>query len=74
MGLFKEELNCLRPNLGEKVGALFTEREGGVSSGPWGGAEGIMGLNVGVHVGDNAGCVNMNRQIVGQLCRVSPDG
>ena len=32
MGLFKEELNCLLPNLGEKVGALFTEREGGVSS------------------------------------------
>ena len=72
MGLFKEELNCLRPNLGEKVGALFTEREGGVSSGPWGGAEGIMGLNVGVHVGDNAGCVNMNRQIVGQLCPSQP--
>ena len=33
---FKNELALLRPDLGSNVGALFTERSGGVSSGPWG--------------------------------------
>ncbi len=64
---FKNELAALRPDLGEGVGALFTEREGGVSSGPWGGVDGIMGLNVSTRVGDNGGCVRMNRSIVEQL-------
>ena len=51
---WKTESDVIRPDLGQRVGALFTERVGGVSSGPWGGPEGIMGLNVGVHVSDNA--------------------
>lgn len=72
MGLFKEELAALRPELAQGVRCLFTEREGGVSSGPWGGVDGIMGLNVATHVGDNAGCVNMNRQIVAQLTPQTP--
>ena len=58
---WKNELAVIRPEMGEKVKALFTERVGGVSSGPWGGPEGIMGLNVGSRVEDNAGCVRMNR-------------
>lgn len=72
MGLFKEELAALRPELTQGVRCVFTEREGGVSSGPWGGVDGIMGLNVASHVGDNAGCVKMNRQIVGQLTPEMP--
>ena len=69
---FRNDLDVLRPELGEAVGTLFTERLGGVSSGPWGGVDGIMGLNVGVHVGDNAGCVRMNRQIVAQMTDGAP--
>ena len=60
---FKEKSESLIPELVSGVRILFTEREGGVSSGPWGGAEGIMGLNVATHVGDNAACVRMNRSI-----------
>jgi YfiH family protein len=64
---FKEKSESLIPELVSGVRILFTEREGGVSSGPWGGAEGIMGLNVATHVGDNAACVRMNRSIVSQM-------
>ena len=69
---FKNELAALRPHLAEGVSAVFTERLGGVSSGPWGGPDGIMGLNVGSRVGDNAGCVRMNRSIVAQLAPTEP--
>lgn len=69
---YKEQLAMIRPELGEKVGALFTERAGGVSSGPWGSIEGVMGLNVGSRVGDNAACVRMNRNIVSQLVPSAP--
>lgn len=72
MPLYKEELNCLKPEMPENVGALFTLREGGVSSGPWGGVDGVMGLNVGAHVSDNAWCVKMNRSIVAQLTGSDP--
>ena len=72
MSMVKSELGCLAPDLGSRIGAFFTEREGGVSSGPWGGVEGIMGLNVGTRVGDNAGCVRMNRSIVAQLTPSAP--
>lgn len=72
MPLFKEELQVIQPKFPEGIGALFTEREGGVSSGPWGGPEGIMGLNVGSHVSDNASCVRMNREIVSQLTPSPP--
>lgn len=69
---FKDELEVLRPELGENVKAIFTLRTGGVSSGPWGSVEGIMGLNVSTRVGDNAGCVRMNRSIVSQLTPEEP--
>ena len=38
---WKTESDVIRPDLGQRVGALFTERVGGVSSGPWGGPEGM---------------------------------
>ena len=69
---FKNELALLRPDLGSNVGALFTERSGGVSSGPWGTVEGIMGLNVGSRVSDNAACVRMNRSIISQMTPSEP--
>ncbi len=69
---FKEQSASLIPELVPGVRVLFTEREGGVSSGPWGGPEGIMGLNVGAHVGDNAACVRMNRNIVAQMTPSAP--
>ena len=69
---FRNDLDVIHPELGEKVGAVFTERLGGVSSGPWGGKDGIMGLNVGTHVGDNVGCVCMNRNIVAQMTEDAP--
>ena len=69
---FRNDLDVIRPDLGEKVGALFTERVGGVSSGPWGGPDEIMGLNVGTRVGDNAGCVRMNRNMVAQMTEGEP--
>ncbi len=51
---------------------LFTCRNGGVSSGPWGSADGVMGLNLGNHVGDVPSCVRMNRNIVSQLVPTDP--
>ena len=69
---WKNELGVIRPELGARVKAFFTERVGGVSSGPWGGTDGIMGLNVGSRVGDNSGCVRMNRSIVADLCPAEP--
>ena len=41
---WKNELGVIRPEFGAGVKAFFTERLGGVSSGPWGGVDGIMGL------------------------------
>ncbi len=74
--LFKPGLDILQPEWrgqGPKnVDMLFTCRNGGVSSGPWGGADGVMGLNVGNHVGDAESCVRMNRQIVAQLVPSDP--
>ena len=69
---WKTESDVIRPDLGQRVGALFPERVGGVSSGPGGGPEGIMGLNVGVHVSDNASCVRMNRSLVAQMTPGEP--
>ena len=69
---WKNELGVIRPELGARVKAFFTERVGGVSSGPWGGIDGIMGLNVGSRVSDNSGCVRMNRSIVADLCPAEP--
>ena len=69
---WKNELGVIRPEFGAGVKAFFTERLGGVSSGPWGGVDGIMGLNVGSRVGDNSSCVRMNRSIVADLCPAEP--
>ncbi len=69
---FKNGAGFLKPDLGEGVGALFTERLGGVSSGPWGGPDAIMGLNVSLKVGDNEECVRMNRSIVSQMTPTGP--
>ncbi len=69
---WKNELGVIRPVFAGPVKGVFTERLGGVSSGPWGGVDGIMGLNVGSRVGDNAGCVRMNRSIAAELCPSEP--
>ena len=55
-----------------QVQAFFTCREGGVSSGPFGGVDGIMGLNLAMHTGDVPACVSMNRQIVASLLPRAP--
>lgn len=76
--LFKPGLDMLQPGADWRAAApanvdvLFTCREGGVSSGPWGDENGVMGLNVGPHTGDFAACVKMNRQIVSQLVPTDP--
>ena len=74
--LFKPELSVLKPQWGDvvpaNVEALFTLRTGGVSSGPWGGADGVMGLNLAEHTGDNARCVAMNRDILSQMLPSNP--
>lgn len=72
MSQYKEAIEAITPKLVDGVGALFTERVGGVSSGPWGGIDGIQGMNVGTHVGDNAACVRMNRSILAQLLPSTP--
>ena len=72
MPLYKEAIEAITPKLVDGVGALFTERIGGVSSGPWGGIDGIQGMNVGTRVGDNVACVRMNRSILAQLLPSSP--
>lgn len=72
MTISRDAVEVLHVDLGERIGACFTQRLGGVSSGPWGGPEGIMGLNVGAYVGDNAACVRMNRSIVAQLVPNEP--
>lgn len=68
---FKPELDRVVPNWAapERIRAFFTCRSGGVSSGPYGSAEGIMGLNLAFHTGDVPSCVRMNRQI---LCGMLP--
>ncbi len=74
--LTKPELRLIHPTwkgaAPAGVDALFTLRSGGVSSGPWGDASGIMGLNVAPHTGDNATCVRMNREMVAQLVPTDP--
>ena len=53
MELTKPGLDILQPAWKDRapasVDALFTCRDGGVSSGAYGNAEGIMGLNVAPH-------------------------
>lgn len=76
--LFKPGLDMLQPGADWRAAApanvdvLFTCRAGGVSSGPWGDVDGVMGLNVGTHTGDFAACTRMNRGIVAQLVPSDP--
>ncbi len=46
------------------VRALFTTRRGGASSGPWGGADGRNGLNLGMNCGDDRAQVAINRRLL----------
>ena len=73
---FKPELERIVPDWADKVpetvGACFTCRSGGVSSGPYGTLEGIMGLNLADHVGDASACVRMNRSILTQCLPAEP--
>lgn len=49
----------------DRVGALITTRNGGVSSGAWGGAmAGSAGMNLGTHCGDDAQAVAQNRSLL----------
>ena len=68
MSQFKSELKSVKPEwkggAPKRVKAFFTCRTGGVSSGPWGGPDGIMGLNLAGHTGDARSCVAMNRRIL----------
>lgn len=74
--LFKSEIESIQPEWAqgapEGVRAFFTCRTGGVSSGPWGGPEGIMGMNLATHTGDAKFCVDMNRQILTQCLPAEP--
>lgn len=76
MELTKPGLDIIQPDrrvfAAAGVDALFTCRSGGVSSGAYGSADGIMGLNVAPHTGDFAACVRMNRGIVSQLVPTDP--
>lgn len=54
------------------VDALMTLREGGVSSGPFGGKDGVGGFNVGLYSGDMEMCVTMNRRLASQLVPTDP--
>src|SRR5450830_1077195 len=49
------------PGLPANVGALSTVRAGGVSLAPYADGQGAGGLNLGVHVGDDAAHVALNR-------------
>lgn len=73
---FKPELDRIVPEwsgvVPAAVAACFTCRSGGVSSGPYGTLEGIMGLNLADHVGDAAACVRMNRSILTQCLPAEP--
>ena len=47
-----------------RVKGLFTTRAGGISTGPWGGADQRGGLNLGVNCGDEPQRVSHNRELV----------
>lgn len=49
------------PDLPAGIGALATTRRGGVSLGPYGDSRQGGGLNLGLHVGDDAAAVQANR-------------
>jgi len=55
-----------------RVGALITTRNGGVSTGVWGGAGGSGGMNLGDHCGDDAPAVATNRSLLRQHLPAEP--
>lgn len=59
-------------NLPEHVGALMTCRDGGVSVGHYGNAEGVNGLNLAYHVEDNAEHVKHNRSLLHRILPSEP--
>lgn len=74
--MFKSEIESVKPEWAgaapRRVKAFFTCRTGGVSSGPWGGPDGIMGMNLAAHTGDAKFCVDMNRRILAQCLPGEP--
>lgn len=60
------------PQLSPRIGALMTLRAGGVSHAPYDDGQGGGGLNLGLHVGDDAKLVQQNRQILNQVLPHSP--
>lgn len=60
------ELPVLLPDWDLPVGALVSTRGGGVSAAPW------QGLNLGVHVGDDAAAVAENRRLLQVRIGVTP--
>lgn len=74
--LFKPELESILPNwtkgAPKHVKAFFTCRTGGVSSGPYGGPNGIMGSISRSIRATLSPCVMMNRSIVTQCCPSEP--
>ena len=62
------------PGLPANVGALSTVRAGGASLGVYGDGQGGGGLNLGVHVGDDATLVARNRASWRPSCRRSLPG
>ncbi len=53
-------LNVVEVDLGPRVRAGFTRRDGGLSGGAW------AGLDLGLHVGDDPDAVRANRRLVAQ--------
>ncbi len=60
------------PGLPASVGAISTERTGGVSVGPYGDVQGDRGLNLGTHVGDAPQAVAHNRALLRALLPAEP--
>ena len=55
-----------------EVRALFSLRSGGTSTGPWGGADGQAGFNLGVACGDDTDAVARNRALLAELLPAPP--
>lgn len=60
------------PDAPASVRALTTVRGGGVSPAPYGDGRGGAGLNLGVHVGDEAGLVGQNRALLREALPADP--
>ncbi len=60
------------PDLPAGVGALATQRNGGVSPAPYGDGKGGKGLNLGVHVGDPLRNVELNRYLLQGVLPAAP--